>query len=329
MRFAPYLAFFVSGASSLIFQIDLEPAAAPRVRLVERGDLLGGERVHGRARARRVAVRALRRSDPAAAPGLRLGRARRRAVRAVRAAGWSSPRAGSPARQRRAARALRHRSRSASWSRRFACIVPVLIVPTTLMGATLAAAVAPLRGEPARSASRSARASARCTRSTRSARCSGVFLAGFVLMPSIGVRATNLVAVGDERRARAAPSWRCGGARRARRARSPRSRDAAAPGRRTGRDRRPRPPAARTRTSRRAPVVAALAFALSGACALLYEVVWSRALVNTIGGSVYSFALILMTFLVGIAGGSALGVGAGQTRAAAPRAPLLLVARWR
>ena len=60
---------------------------------------------------------------------------------------------------------------------------------------------------------------------------------------------------------------------------------------------------------RRVRVVAAIAFGLSGACSLLYEVVWSRALVNTIGGSVYAFALILMTFLVGIAGGSALASG--------------------
>ena len=52
-------------------------------------------------------------------------------------------------------------------------------------------------------------------------------------------------------------------------------------------------------------IAAAIAFALSGFCSLLYEVVWSRALVNTIGGSVYSFALILMTFLIGIALGSA------------------------
>lgn len=48
-----------------------------------------------------------------------------------------------------------------------------------------------------------------------------------------------------------------------------------------------------------------VAFALSGAAALCYEVVWSRALAMTIGSSVYSFTLILESFLVGIAGGSA------------------------
>ncbi|MCB9591561.1 MAG: fused MFS/spermidine synthase [Sandaracinaceae bacterium] len=48
-----------------------------------------------------------------------------------------------------------------------------------------------------------------------------------------------------------------------------------------------------------------LAFAASGAAALCYEVVWSRALAMTIGSSIYSFSLILETFLIGIAGGSA------------------------
>jgi hypothetical protein len=50
---------------------------------------------------------------------------------------------------------------------------------------------------------------------------------------------------------------------------------------------------------------AVLAFALSGACAMTYEVVWSRALSMAIGSSMQAFALILVTFLVGIAGGSA------------------------
>ena len=51
--------------------------------------------------------------------------------------------------------------------------------------------------------------------------------------------------------------------------------------------------------------VAFICFALSGAAALCYEVVWSRALAMTIGSSIYSFALILETFLIGIAVGSA------------------------
>ncbi len=49
-----------------------------------------------------------------------------------------------------------------------------------------------------------------------------------------------------------------------------------------------------------------LAAAGSGFAALAYEVVLSRALDMVIGSSIYSFAIILMAFLVGIGGGSAL-----------------------
>lgn len=62
----------------------------------------------------------------------------------------------------------------------------------------------------------------------------------------------------------------------------------------------------------REPVIPELArkmafvcFAVSGGAALCYEVVWSRALAMTIGSSIYSFALILVTYLIGIAAGSA------------------------
>lgn len=51
--------------------------------------------------------------------------------------------------------------------------------------------------------------------------------------------------------------------------------------------------------------MAFVCFAASGAAALCYEVVWSRALAMCIGSSIYSFALILETFLIGIASGSA------------------------
>jgi spermidine synthase len=46
--------------------------------------------------------------------------------------------------------------------------------------------------------------------------------------------------------------------------------------------------------------------ALSGALALVAEVVWTRALALVLGSSVYAFTVMLVTFLVGIAAGSAL-----------------------
>jgi spermidine synthase len=48
------------------------------------------------------------------------------------------------------------------------------------------------------------------------------------------------------------------------------------------------------------------AFAISGATAMIYEVIWSRALGMVIGSSVYSFTIVLGAFLIGLAGGAAL-----------------------
>lgn len=49
---------------------------------------------------------------------------------------------------------------------------------------------------------------------------------------------------------------------------------------------------------------AIIAFALSGLAAMAYEVAWTRLLVAVIGSATYSFSLILMGFLIGIALGS-------------------------
>ncbi|MBI4650499.1 fused MFS/spermidine synthase [Candidatus Desantisbacteria bacterium] len=50
-----------------------------------------------------------------------------------------------------------------------------------------------------------------------------------------------------------------------------------------------------------------LIFALSGFCALSYEIIWTKILVLIINSTTYSFSLILMIFLSGIASGSAFG----------------------
>ncbi len=65
-----------------------------------------------------------------------------------------------------------------------------------------------------------------------------------------------------------------------------------------------------------------VAFAASGFAALCYEVVWTRALAMTIGSSFWSFALILQTFLIGIALGSAIASGAIKARRMLPTAAL-------
>ena len=122
----------------------------------------------------------------------------------------------------------------------------------------------------------------------------GVFAASFVLMPRFGVHAANSVAACTNFvLAALLLGLRHVGSRAAAAA------TRAAPNEAASAPVQPRLPLALRRA-------AALAFAGSGFSSLLYEVVWSRALINTIGGSLYSFALILTTFLAGIATGSAL-----------------------
>jgi spermidine synthase len=48
------------------------------------------------------------------------------------------------------------------------------------------------------------------------------------------------------------------------------------------------------------------AIAVSGAVSMLYEVAWTRALALVIGSSTYAFTAMLLAFLIGIAGGSAI-----------------------
>jgi spermidine synthase len=177
---------------------------------------------------------------------------------------------------------------------RFFCVLPILLVPTTLMGGTLPLLAAhfvrpaqPLPAdirEPAASGAperASVRVGALYALNTLGA-VAGTVLSSFVLMPAIGVRATNYVAVAINVVLALAILALTRGA-------SPRMLPAAA-----------RAVLPLTTGQR----LAALSFALSGLCSMAYEVVWSRALAMAIGSSLQSFALILVTFLVGIAGGS-------------------------
>ncbi|HEX5657747.1 MAG TPA: fused MFS/spermidine synthase [Polyangiales bacterium] len=161
---------------------------------------------------------------------------------------------------------------------RFLCVMPILLVPTTLMGGTL-----PLLAQHfvPRGSDREAGAKVGALYALNTfGAVAGTALASFVLMPAIGVRATNYAAVGINlalataillaQRKRVAPVEL--------------------------------PPVGERS---RGGVLILIAFGVSGACSMAYEVVWSRALAMAIGSSLQSFALILVTFLIGIAGGSA------------------------
>ncbi len=194
---------------------------------------------------------------------------------------------------------------------RFFCVVPILIIPTTLMGSSLPLLARQFVRRGQSSEGTGASVGSLYSVNTLGA-VAGVLLAGFVLMPRVGVFATNVVAVcmnlalGTVLIAFRKPllsglvdsgetvSW------------LPQL-DPKTP---------PDEPSATKDSGSGQPVspharwMALVVFSISGAAALCYEVVWSRALAMTIGSSVYSFSLILSTFLVGIAGGSALAATA-------------------
>ncbi len=165
---------------------------------------------------------------------------------------------------------------------RFMMAAIILIVPTTCMGATL-----PLL---ARFVTTSLdfvgkRVGTLYAANTLGA-VGGAMLAGFALLPSIGLEATTLLAA-------LLNLILCGVvlllAPRLERMRGPilESEETGAPG--------PLPISIK---------VAILAFAVSGAAAMIYEVGWTRTLLMVIGSSTYAFTVMLSTFLVGIFLGS-------------------------
>src|SRR5205823_5946654 len=76
----------------------------------------------------------------------------------------------------------------------------------------------------------------------------------------------------------------------------------------------------------RRDVGALYAINTSGAVSMLYEVGWTRALALAIGSSTYAFTSMLLAFLVGIAGGSALYSRLSPERQTSPAAFALLQA---
>ncbi len=199
---------------------------------------------------------------------------------------------------------------------RFLCVLPLLIVPTTLMGGTL-----PLLAQHFVGVDESAQASSRIGAlyavNTAGA-VLGTLVGNFVLMPWIGVKATNLSAVAING-ALALGIFALRGQRGGSQSTTFSKSEAEAREDEQALSADALGAAPEVALSLRVRKLALWTFGLSGACALTYEVVWSRALAMAVGSSMQSFALILITFLLGIAGGSAVlsaDLSASQTGAA-------------
>jgi spermidine synthase len=166
---------------------------------------------------------------------------------------------------------------------RFVLCAAVLMVPTALMGATLPILSRFVAGLGHGGAAR--RVGLLFAVNTAGA-VLGCAMAGLVLLPGIGLLATQWCAVLGNVVAAA-------GALRL-------ARDVGA------RPAEPEPAEAVTAGATRPGFVVA-AYALSGAVAMLYEVAWNRALVLVLGSSTYSYTTMLTTFLVGLTFGAWLG----------------------
>jgi spermidine synthase len=181
---------------------------------------------------------------------------------------------------------------------RFALSASLLLIPTTCMGATLPLLSRRVTRNPADLGALGRRVGILYAANTGGA-VVGASAAGFWMIPWLGVTRTNAIAAAIAlglaaaivavllARARASP----------------------APDEDTGpvpsldeAVTESAPPPVRLADAERRLVV--IAFGVSGAVAMSLEVLWSRALALIIGSSIYSFTLVLVVFLVGIAAGA-------------------------
>ena len=173
---------------------------------------------------------------------------------------------------------------------RFFLISVVLMIPTTLMGATL-----PVLGQYFSSyESQAGRYLGLLYGLNTLGAVLGAYSTGFLILPALGVDDSTLVAaIGNfivgilalftSRLATGQGS----------------SRGQSVPMRSA-----PLRPSTHSRLTPRAAVVVVLCFGLSGFAAMVYEVAWSRALSLVMGSTLYAFSAMLTTFLVGLALGS-------------------------
>jgi spermidine synthase len=189
---------------------------------------------------------------------------------------------------------------------RFVATALVLIVPTTLMGATLPLLSQYVSQKHTGLVGTSVRIGTLFAMNTTGA-VVGTFLSGFILLPRLGVTRTNLLGAGTnltlaalilvggflwQRRQKAAADL----------ASEPISSDSDG-------DDKSNVDEAQAASELPSPLrlrrLAVLSYAISGATAMMYQVLWTRALAIIIGSSVYSFTLILLAFLIGLAAGAA------------------------
>ncbi|HUD72312.1 MAG TPA: fused MFS/spermidine synthase [Dongiaceae bacterium] len=199
---------------------------------------------------------------------------------------------------------------------RFLVCASVLLIPTALMGATLPVVSRFAAGDRGASDDASdpngaARRVGMLFAVNTAGAVAGCAAAGLLLMPGLGLRGTQAVAVALNLLA-ATGAWRL--ARHA-----PFAGERAATGVTAVASAAERAPAdgvtasapafasAAARAARSRATLLVGAYAVSGGVAMLMEVAWSRFLVLVLGSSTYSYTIMLTTFLVGLTAGAWFG----------------------
>lgn len=180
---------------------------------------------------------------------------------------------------------------------RFAAAAGLLLLPTTLMGATLPLLARFLVSRPFEMGRISLRLGTLYAVNLFGG-VAGSFLAGFEFLPAAGVSATNWIAASFDLSLAAAILLAQKFGRRLAPASAPSLDELAAQAEAKPVDVGP----LITPAARRAVL---FAFAVSGATAMILQVLWTRALAVIIGSSIFSFTIILLAFLVGLGTGSA------------------------
>ncbi len=182
----------------------------------------------------------------------------------------------------------------------------LLTLPAAAMGATFPIAARALPD----SADRPGSMAGALYASNTAGACAGAMLAGFLLVPMLGLQRTSLCAVALNVLAGGLAMWLTAADAAPQSttavATSARERQTAPRVQRAG-----RAPSRTSRTSRGAAlpvshrVLAASALGLTGFAALVNEVAWTRVLALTIGPTTYTFSGMLTLFILGLAIGSA------------------------
>ena len=182
---------------------------------------------------------------------------------------------------------------------RLASSVFLLCVPAACMGATFPIASRWI----VRTAATAAQDAGGLYAANTLGAAAGAVMAGFALIPALGLRGTTFVGVALNLIA-AGGAWMLASRSREQSAIAPPvgNREAG-----TGNRKKAKPQVAADTPRASQPWLAAIALGVSGFASLTLQVVWTRLLVQILGPTTYAFSTVVAIFIIGIAGGAAIG----------------------